>query len=129
MMRLNLDLIFLREEGHGVRSISTQVDTCQQAFTQVAFQRNPTIQSSFSDESEGGMRDSIDVSSHNSDVYGASCSSDESNAPTTKDIEAEMRRLNHLLYVSSCCSVLVMTSCFCFILLSSHCCSCVVFGF
>ncbi|KAF3577444.1 hypothetical protein DY000_02028920 [Brassica cretica] len=42
------------------------------------------------------MRDSIDVSSHNSDVYGASCSSDESNAPTTKDIEAEMRRLNHL---------------------------------
>ncbi|WZZ73492.1 hypothetical protein YC2023_084862 [Brassica napus] len=52
------------------------------------------------------MRDSIDVSSHNSDVYGASCSSDESNAPTTKDIEAEMRRLNHLLYVSSCCSVL-----------------------
>ncbi|CAN6875522.1 unnamed protein product [Brassica oleracea] len=65
MMRLNLDLIFLREEGHEVRSISTQVDTCQQAFTQVAFQRNPTIQSSFSDESEGGMRDSIDVSSHN----------------------------------------------------------------
>ncbi|CAF1937424.1 uncharacterized protein LOC106380229 isoform X2 [Brassica napus] len=101
MMRLNLDLIFLREEGHGVRSISTQVDTCQQAFTQVAFQRNPTIQSSFSDESEGGMRDSIDVSSHNSDVYGASCSSDESNAPTTKDIEAEMRRLNHLFIGSS----------------------------
>ncbi|WZZ77947.1 hypothetical protein YC2023_098519 [Brassica napus] len=92
MMRLNLDLIFLKEEGDGVRSISTQVGksnqpyltyTCQQAFTQVAFQRNPTIQSSFSDESEGGMRDSIDVSSHNSDVYGASCSSDESNAPTT----------------------------------------------
>ncbi|KAH0899979.1 hypothetical protein HID58_049547 [Brassica napus] len=63
------------------------------AFTQVAFQRNPTIQSSFSDESEGGMRGSIDISSHNSDVYGASCSSDESNAQTTKDIEAEMRRL------------------------------------
>ncbi|KAL0685935.1 hypothetical protein Bca4012_052783 [Brassica carinata] len=63
------------------------------AFTQVAFQRNPTIQSSFSDESEGGMRGSIDIPSHNSDVYGASCSSDESNAQTTKDIEAEMRRL------------------------------------
>ncbi|WZZ83667.1 hypothetical protein YC2023_104239 [Brassica napus] len=91
MMRLNLDLIFLREEGHGVRSISTQVDTCQQAFTQVAFQRNPTIQSSFSDESEGGMRDSIDVSSHNSDVYGASCSSDESNAPTTWSIGSSGR--------------------------------------
>lgn len=53
------------------------------AFTQVAFQRNPTIQSSFSDESEGGMRGSVDISSHNSDFYGASSSSDESNAQTT----------------------------------------------
>ncbi|ESQ32145.1 hypothetical protein EUTSA_v10005575mg [Eutrema salsugineum] len=64
-------------------------------FTQVSFQRKPTIQSSFSDESEGGlgMIGSIDLSAHNLDYYGASSSSDESIPQTTKDIEAEMRRL------------------------------------
>ncbi|CAH2044460.1 unnamed protein product [Thlaspi arvense] len=64
-------------------------------FTQVAFQRNPTIQSSYSDESDVGlgMMGSVDLSSHNLDFYGASSSSEESIPQTTKDIEAEMRRL------------------------------------
>ncbi|XP_010493873.1 PREDICTED: U-box domain-containing protein 51-like [Camelina sativa] len=65
-------------------------------FTQVAFQRNPTLQSSFSDESEvgGSMMGSIDLSAHNNiDYYGASSSSEESIPQSTKDIEAEMRRL------------------------------------
>lgn len=46
-------------------------------FNQVAFQRNPTLQSSFSDESEVGlgMRGSIDLSA---DYYGASSSSEDS---------------------------------------------------
>lgn len=51
-------------------------------FNQVAFQRNPTLQSSFSDESEVslGMMGSIDLSAHNNmDFYhGASSSSEES---------------------------------------------------
>ncbi|KAG7556554.1 Protein kinase-like domain superfamily [Arabidopsis suecica] len=66
-------------------------------FNQVAFQRNPTLQSSFSDESEVslGMMGSIDLSAHNNmDFYhGASSSSEESIPQSTKDIEAEMRRL------------------------------------
>jgi len=51
-------------------------------FNQAAFQRNPTLQSSFSDESDGGfgVMGSVDLSSHNSmDFYhGASSSSEES---------------------------------------------------
>lgn len=49
-------------------------------FTQVGLQRKSTIRSSFSDESEIalGMRPSVDLSSRNSDYYGASSSSDES---------------------------------------------------
>ncbi|CAL9231640.1 unnamed protein product [Arabidopsis halleri] len=66
-------------------------------FNQVAFQRNPTLQSSFSDESEVGlgMMGSIDLSAHNNmDFYhGASSSSEESIPQSTKDIETEMRRL------------------------------------
>lgn len=49
-------------------------------FNKVAFQRNPTLQSSYSDESEVGlgMRGSIDLSAHNLDHLGPSSSSDES---------------------------------------------------
>ncbi|EOA22269.1 hypothetical protein CARUB_v10002865mg [Capsella rubella] len=65
-------------------------------FNQAAFQRNPTLQNSFSDESEVGLSTmgSIDLSAHNNiDYYGASSSSEESIPQSTKDIEAEMRKL------------------------------------
>ncbi|XP_010424341.1 PREDICTED: U-box domain-containing protein 51-like [Camelina sativa] len=77
------------------KSYKTPMDF-NNGLTQVAFQRNPTLQSSFSDESEvgGSMMGSIDLSAHNNvDYYGASSSSEESIPQSTKDIEAEMRRL------------------------------------
>ncbi|KAL1212713.1 U-box domain-containing protein 51 [Cardamine amara subsp. amara] len=75
--------------------LSGSMDFNNNGYNQAAFQRNPTLQSSYSDESEVGlgMRGSIDLSSHNIDYFGASSSSDESAPQTTKDIEAEMRRL------------------------------------
>ncbi|VVB17134.1 unnamed protein product [Arabis nemorensis] len=65
------------------------------AFTQVASKRNPTTRMSFSDESDVGsvMMGSIDLSAHHIDFFGASSSSDESIPQSTKDIEAEMRKL------------------------------------
>ncbi|CAA7017221.1 unnamed protein product [Microthlaspi erraticum] len=65
------------------------------SFSQVGLQRKSTMRSSFSDESEIalGMRPSVDLSSRNSDYYGATSSSDESIPQNTNYIEAEMRRL------------------------------------
>ncbi|WZZ91509.1 U-box domain-containing protein 51 isoform X2 [Brassica napus] len=64
-------------------------------FKQANGQRNPVGRNSFSDESDGGslMMGSVDLSAQNYDFIGASGSSDESASQSTRDIEAEMKRL------------------------------------
>ncbi|CAE6097320.1 unnamed protein product [Arabidopsis arenosa] len=65
-------------------------------FRQAKGQRNSTGRSSFSDDADVGsmmMMGSIDLSAENFDMVGASGSSDESVSQSTRDIEAEMKRL------------------------------------
>ncbi|CAA0402123.1 unnamed protein product [Arabidopsis thaliana] len=66
-------------------------------FRQGKGQRNSTGRSSFSDESSDVgsmmMMGSIDLSAENFDMVGGSGSSDESASQSTRDIEAEMKRL------------------------------------
>ena len=64
-------------------------------FKQPNGQRNPMGRNSFSDESDGGSltMGSIDLSAQNYDFIGASASSDEPASQSTRDVEAEMKRL------------------------------------